>query len=68
MAPRTFRAVALEPVAEHVSRLRRDLSSTMPSVALLQVALGEHVSLEEMYVFTEDAYTVAVAAVSGGVG
>jgi hypothetical protein len=61
--PEYFRAVALEPVAEHVSRLRRDLSSTMPSVALLQVALGEHVALEEVYVFTEDAYTVAVAAV-----
>jgi hypothetical protein len=61
--PEHFRAVAVEPVAEHVSRLRRDLSSKMPSVALVQVALGEHVAQEQVYFFTEDAYAVAVAAV-----
>ena len=61
--PEHFRAVAVEPVAEHVSRLRRELSSTMPNVALLQVALGEHVASEPVYVFTEDAFAVAVVAV-----
>jgi hypothetical protein len=61
--PEHFRAVAVEPVGEHVSRLRRGLSSTMPNVALLQVALGEDVALESVYVFTEDAFAVALAAV-----
>ena len=57
--PECIRAVAVEPVAEHVRRLRQRFcdTATFRHVELLQVALGEQSGLGEMpHVFTEEAY------------
>ena len=62
--PNEIRAVAVEPVAEHVRRLRKRFSGDFPRIALVHSALDEFPdSKDEIYVFTKEAYLAAVESV-----
>ena len=53
----------MEPVLEHVSRLRRRFSTELPGVAIVHAALGEHSVEQEIYVVADHAYETALLAV-----
>eukprot|EP00927_Polykrikos_kofoidii_P012443 TRINITY_DN15360_c0_g1_i5.p1 TRINITY_DN15360_c0_g1~~TRINITY_DN15360_c0_g1_i5.p1 ORF type:complete len:393 (-),score=66.68 TRINITY_DN15360_c0_g1_i5:68-1198(-) len=55
--PSQFLGVAVEPVAEHVRRLRKLTESRLPHVRLVQTAIGEHESRgTEVHVLTREAH------------
>lgn len=53
--PGTVSGVAVEPVPEHLWRLRA-FSKSLPNVALMQLAVGEHNSNSQIYVLTSEAH------------
>mmetsp|Transcript_51105 Transcript_51105/g.160353 ORF Transcript_51105/g.160353 Transcript_51105/m.160353 type:complete len:286 (-) Transcript_51105:19-876(-) len=62
--PRRFQGVAVEPVREHIERLRKQAANQLPHFRLVQAAIGEDdVEDVEMTVLTKTAHDKLLASV-----
>mmetsp|Transcript_109764 Transcript_109764/g.321347 ORF Transcript_109764/g.321347 Transcript_109764/m.321347 type:complete len:368 (-) Transcript_109764:74-1177(-) len=62
--PQRFRGVAVEPVSEHVKRLRKQAANALPQLRLVQVAIGEDEAEDaELHVLTQAAHDQLLASV-----
>ena len=64
--PELFQGVAVEPVSEHVERLRK-LAANLPQLRVVQAAIGEEdADGQEVHVLTEYAFRALLASVPKG--